>query len=525
MPALQTVERTGLDSKSTELTSEEKKKYVSNLREFPEIYLKKRFNMPYWHDGMRKMIKACQQGIKENKPVVVGSGHAQSKDYLFGRMPLWFMEAYAPSICLMTAPTDRQVKEVMWGELSQAYKTRYETMDGFGELFKTKFEINENWYILPFTTKETGDAIGKFQGFHSPRFMCVFSEAQAIDDAVFEQVEGCMTGEVNLWVLLGNPIRSTGRFAKMLQDPKNNIVVNLNVLDSPNYKEKKMVVPGMASYEWVEDKRQKWGEADPRWYGRVLGLVPPMGVNNVISQELYDRCCGRFQNWEDERIVVACDVATSGMDDCQIYGGRNGEIIAQKTISGSTDLRIVAQECYMMKQEVGANTYIYDGNGVGDGLGIIIGMIDKDLQKNIVKVKGSESASDDTQYQNKRAELHFRARQALIDGKRTMPKSDNGGVNDMLREELTMIEWLTNEKTGRVQIESKDDIKDKLGHSPNRSDAYVLLSYGFEIAEPIKQMNKRVESIRRQALVNQDFGMSFTPMGAEYGTWLDDGRN
>ena len=472
--------------------------------------------MPHWHDGMRKMISACLEGIKTGKPVVVGSGHAQSKDYLFGRMPLWFMEAYGASVCLMTAPTDRQVKEVMWGELSQSYKTRQDTNDGFGTLYKTKFEINDSWYILPFTTKETGDAVGKFQGFHSPHMMVVFSEAQAIPDEVFDQVQGCLTGDINLWVLLGNPIRASGRFAKMLQDTKNNIVVNLNVLDSPNYLEKKKVIPGMASYEWVENKRQLWGENDPRWFGRVLGKIPPMGVQNVISQELYDSCIGRFQNWEDERIVVACDVATGGLDDCQIYGGRNGAIIRDKTISGSTDLRIVAQEMYMMKQEIGANTYVYDGNGVGDGLGIILGMIDRDPHKTIHKMKGSFSADDDA-HLNQRAKLHFLARKEMVDGRRTMPPSDDGGKFDALRNELTQINWFINPRSEKIQIEDKEDIKDTLGHSPNKSDAYILLSYGFTVAEPIKQTEKRIERNRIENL-HKYYGNEVL-MGAEYGDW------
>jgi len=504
-----------------EISLEEKKKYIENIRLHPEVYLKRRFEMPYWHNGMMKMIEACKEGIGTGKPVVIGSGHAQSKDYLFGRMPLWFMEAYGPSVALLTGPTDRQVKHIMWGELSQAYNSRKEKNDGFGTLYKTRFDIQDDWYILPFTTKETGDAVGKFQGYHSRAMMVVFSEAQAISDETFDQVEGCLTGEIRLWVLLGNPIRSTGRYAKMLQDKKNNIVVNLNVLESPNYREKKIVVPGMCTYDWVEDKRARWGENDPRWYGRVLGLVPPMGVNNVVSPELYDNCMFRLQNWAEEKIVVACDVATGGMDDCQIYGGRNGEIVKSKTISGSTDLRIVAQEMLMMKQEIGANCYVYDGNGVGDGLGNIIQLLDKDPHKLVVKVKGSERATDDRQYQNKRAELYFNARKAMTEGFRTMPKSDNGGENDMLRDELTQIEWLTNRTSDRVQIEDKDDIKDKLGHSPNKADAYVLLSHGFDVAEPIRKTQKRIEAIRRQAIFNSQFQDDLVPMGSEYGDWAD----
>lgn len=502
------------------LTSEEKTRYIEALRRHPEIYLKRRFDMPHWHDGMRKMLAACREGIETGKPVVVGSGHAQSKDYLFGRMPLWFMEAYGPGVCLMTGPTERQVQRIMWAELTKAYNTRKDQADGFGQLYKTRFEIDEDWYILPFTTKDTGQAVGKFQGFHAANMMAVFSEAQAIPDEVYDQVQGCLTGSVNLWVMLGNPITSTGRFAQMLNDRKNNIVVHLSALESPNYKSRAVVVPGMATYEWVEDKRKKWGEGDPRWQGRVLGEVPEEGLNTVISQKVYEMAQRCLQNWAEEKAVVACDVATSGEDDAQIYGGRNGAIVKQKTISGSTDLRILAQEMFMMKQELGANCYIYDGNGVGDGLGHLIQIIDKDPHKAIIKVKGSTKSMDEAQYLNKRAELHFAARKAITEGWRTLPPDDEGGPNDQLKEELTVICWFINRQRDRVQVEGKDDIKDKLGHSPNRADAYILLSHGFDVAEPLKATEKRVETMRKQSHWSAGIEEPVT-MGSEYGDWGD----
>lgn len=473
------------------LNLEEKAAYQQNIREFPDLYLQRRFKMPYWHRGMDLMLDACKRGIIERKPVVVGSAHAQSKDFLFGRVPFWFLEAYGPAIALLTAPTDRQVKQVMWGEISQAYKTRNDQRDGFGKLFKTRFEISEDWYILPFTTKETGGGVGKFQGFHSPHVMVVFSEAQAIPDTTYDQVEGVLTGEVNLFVILGNPLHSTGRYAQMLQDKRNNIIVNLNALESPNYTEKRVVVPGMATYEWVEDKRRKWGEDDPRWFGRVLGLVPPQGVMNVFPRDMYEKAQNRQISRPGIRRAVGIDPATSGIDDAQIYGMENGRIIAEKTLSGSTDLRIIGQEAMMMLQEIEANTYVYDANGVGDGLGNILEMLHANRKEEcpaIHGIKGSDKADDEEQYVNKRAELHYKARDKMNNGELEMPKSDNGGTADALKEEVTSVNYLI--KKSRIQIEDPEDLSDRLGHSPNRLSAWLHAVEGMDLAEPIKFTKK-----------------------------------
>ena len=102
----------------------------------------------------------------------------------------------------------------------------------------------------------------------------VVTEAQAIEDTIYDQIDAVATGENVLRIYIVNPTRARGQFAKMLKDKANNIVFNFSCLDNPNYKQRKIVVPGLATYNWVEDKRNKWGEGDPRWVGRFLGQVP-----------------------------------------------------------------------------------------------------------------------------------------------------------------------------------------------------------------------------------------------------------
>ena len=475
----------------------------------PETYMRRRWGFvdwqeaeekklpnPRWHEGMSKMCRAFALGMATGQPVVIGSAHAQSKDYLAGRLAFSFAEVFVPSITLLTAPTDRQVKKIMWAEFMQAFSSRRGTDDGLPKPFKTKFEISDNHYILPFTTKETGEAVGKFQGFHAPYVCVVFSEAQAIPDEVFDQVEGVLTGEVNLFVCLGNPTRATGRFASMLKNPGKNIVVNLNALDSPNYTERRVVVPGMARYEWVEDKRAKWGEDDPRWYGRVLGLVPPMGLWSVFPDNYYQLAQKRTIHRTKDIIVVACDPAGGGEDDCEIIGMRNFKVVAHKTMSGTVlqeSPEKVATEMFVMKQDIGANTYIHDKGGLGHFLGPLLKRIDTDPEVVFFEHDGAEAAKPtegEEKFQNERAATHFIARDVLISGECTMPPDDDGGWGDQLREEMTAIEYFENKRTDRIQIEDKDDLRERLGHSPNKSDAWILAVVASKKAKPIQDTKK-----------------------------------
>jgi hypothetical protein len=462
-----------------------------NLAKFkPWEWLPMRYDIPFWHEGMTRMCRGAVQAIAENKPLVIGSGHAQSKDYLMGRLALWFCEVYGPCVVVLTAPTGRQVRNIMWAELTQAYNTRRGQDDGFGKLFKTKFEIAENHYIIPFTTKDSqSQGIGKFQGFHSPRVMVVFSEAQAIADEVYDQVDGVLTGEINLFVCIGNPLRSTGRYAQMLKNPKNNVIVTLDATKSPNYLAKKIVIPGMSTYEWVEDKRRKWGEDDPRWYGKVLGLVPPTGLNNVFPDIYYTQAQKRILHYSEEKCIVACDVATGGEDDCEIIGIRNWQIVAHKTLSGSILPDKVAQEMVIMKHDISANGYAWDANGPGEFLGPLLKRLDPAEEVYFYGFKGSEQAENPDMYQNNRAETHFFCRQKMIDGHVVMPGDDDGGWNDKLKEELQSLEWFEN-KRGRIQIIDKDDIKEALGRSPNAAEAWMIGIRGMENAPTTRQTQK-----------------------------------
>src|SRR3990167_1006096 len=243
------------------------------------------------------LLRACNRAIKEHKHIYLASGHSLGKDYITAAISLWFLQTFIPSIVIQTAPTDRQTKSIMWKETMSHWGHR--KIDFGGKAYvEPRLEINQSWYLIGFTTRETGATMagggGRFQGYHSPNMCIIATEAQALEDEIYDQIDGIATSENCLVIFIGNPTRATGRFAKGLRDRVNNIVFNFSCLDSPNYKHKKEVIPGLVSYEWVEDKRRKWGEHDPRWIGRVLGQIPDVGINSIFPLSLIDHMADRY---------------------------------------------------------------------------------------------------------------------------------------------------------------------------------------------------------------------------------------
>lgn len=458
------------------LSIEKKIEWVQGIRRDPETYMRKGLKVQHWWDGMTRMLDAI---VKYDK-VVVHSGHSLSKDYLGGRLPLWFLSAYYPARVIMTAPSDRQVKHIMWAELSNAYNEAGGKAVIGGELKSCLLDIEPNkHFALAFTTKETKGQTGKFQGLKAQNVLILVSEAQAVDDAIFEQIEGISTAHNTKIVLLGNPLSNTGFFARAIRDPKYGYhAVRLNCLDNPNYKEGREVVPGLASRKWCEDMLRKYGEDSAMYQGRVLGLVPDSSINTVIPYRLVEMAVEKPLTLETRstRRIVSIDPASFGDDECVIKVMEEGKVL-ETAITGQQRTTVTAAQAALLRKKWEADGFIVDT--VGEGRGVADHLIDVLEEEQVVEFKGSFEAVHKDDYYNLRAEAQFYAREQFEKGFCSIPD------DPLLMEELSETKYVT--KKGLYLLEDKDEIKERLGRSPNRADAYIMGLWGLRLIKKLKR--------------------------------------
>lgn len=96
------------------------------------------------------------------------------------------------------------------------------------------------------------------------------------------------------------------------------------------------------------------------------------------------------------------------------------------------------------------------------------------------------SAKDVERFENVRAEMYWEARLALRDERWWLGGSlvditgevrgDGPLVDDRTVADLTEPRWFENRR-GRIQVEPKDEIRKRLGRSPDDGDALVLAFY------------------------------------------------
>ncbi|KKL84723.1 hypothetical protein LCGC14_1961840, partial [marine sediment metagenome] len=291
-----------------------------------------------------------------------------------------------------------------------------------------------------------------------------------------------LTTSANVLVIfIGNPTRAKGRFAKGLRDKVNNIVFNFSCLDNPNYNHKQVLIPGVATYEWVEDKRRRWGENDPRWYGRVLGQIPPMGTSSVFPEDIMNLMYGRHTllALHSANAGVSVDVAGDGVDDEVIMSGKGGEV-KDVYVRGSMSPSDTAHKAVKMCKEVNGSFIIIDCDGMGIKVHQELRKLHRDFLKSIQLVKFHGSApctiydkkKQRPEYANMRAEAAFVARERGQHGIAAVDINAKELIDDLMEEE-----WF--EKNGKIQLEDKDDIKERLGRSPGQGDCWKMLQWAF----------------------------------------------
>jgi len=465
--------------------------------------------------------------IQENKRVSIRSGHARGKDYVAAVSSLCFLYTNYPAKVINTAPTGRQVISIMMAEISKIYQNTRVPLGGYilsNKVFP-EYKIKE-WYLEAFKAgdKQPGD----WSGFHSPNIMVVATEASGLPEEVFESIEGLMTGNSKL-VLAYNPHYTTGYAAHIVNDPK---VVNhkLNCLDAPNVRAKKVLIPGQVDYEWVKDRIENWCESisaedakhldyafrfDGKWYNpndiflvRVMGEFPRESEDVVIPARWIDLAIERWLKMNKEDIEkggngyplkLGVDVAGMGRDKSVLMPRRGNIVLNPKQYAQSDHMALAG----MIKSEIEKEDKSNGQNGndkpdmvkratayidaIGEGAGVYSRCREQKLR--VVAVKASEGANlknargkivrtltDDTRqftFANMRAYLYWRIRDAL-DPRNEQPLALP--PDDELKADLSNMRY-SYRSNGAIIIEEKDEIKKRIGRSPDKGDALSMTFY------------------------------------------------
>ena len=413
--------------------------------------------------------------VRDRRYVVVRSCNGLGKDWLAARLALWWVycrRGYA----LVTGPTERQVKHVVMGQVRRAFTL---AADLPGELYELALRLDgaEETGILAFTSTDAS----KLTGFHAPRLMVLITEAQGIEPLVWEGVFANVTGDASRIVAVGNPLQPEGKFFDVSRSPAW-AAVKISALEHPNVVEQREVIPGAVTQAFVDLMAQEYGIGSGVYQSRVLGEFP---------DEADDTLCHRAwilaanERWQAARgagkgapTVLSLDPARYGPDS-SVLAVRYGDLIEELVTWNRQGTMDTAGRVLLELDRLGLprteTTVCIDEPGVGGGV------IDRlrELEVSVVAYNGgcTPTRTAAATFRNLRAESFWRVRRRLEEGMLALPPDEK------LADELCAIRW-TVASDGRVTLESKDELRARLGRSPDRADA-VAMAFADDGREPL----------------------------------------
>lgn len=366
---------------------------------------------------------------------------------------------------VLTAPAYHQIRNILWPEVGRLY--RQARIPIGGTLHKdpaSGLELPGERGIICVST----DKPERIAGLSGANILFLIDEGSGYPDPLWEPILGNMAGGGRL-LTTGNPTRTSGPFYDAFSSPEFWHLIHLSSENTPNVIAGKVVIPGMAERQWVEDRKREWGEESAAYQVRVKGNFPTQAENAVVPLSAAQAAQERKTDPGTAKLVLGVDVARFG-DDESVIQPRRGQHAPDATAIQGMDLMQLAGRVGAVVDELRIGTepvrVQIDEIGVGAGLVDILKSQRPDLQ--VVGVNVAEKATAEG-YSKLRDQLWFGCSDWLKEG---------GSISDdpKLFSELVAPTY-SFDAQGRRKVESKDDIKKRLKRSPDRADALCLAVY------------------------------------------------
>lgn len=447
--------------------------------------------------------------------VCVCAANGVGKTHLAADLAVSFLLDLAHSIVLTTAPTQRQVEELLWPQIRARLKRDGLWKPGHRQ---PEWEGPQGQRAIGFATNRAE----RLQGFHADQMLIIIDEASGMTAELLEAAEAIAVGEENYIFAIGNPNEPFGPFYELTRRPSY-VQEHMSALNHPNILQRREVIPGATTWASLLDRLRDWcrevvepieGETfslevseeelpaigggptpsermrhflpNDAFRVRYLGLFPRAAAESLLSMEMLTEATRR-NAYSGGRVVAALDVARTG-GDRTIYALRRGETVVRVEVVPAAPLTEQAEQVHRLLRRDNPAHITIDAAGLG------IGLIDYLRRLTLIPVRefhGSEpplSPLAVRRYANRRAHAYANLASALQKRRVSLPN------DPALLEELAAITF-RHTPDGALLITPKEQIKAKTGRSPDLADAVSMLFEPEALGEPPRVTPRQREEI------------------------------
>lgn len=442
------------------------------------------------YSKQREILRAVEMEIPK---IAVPSCHSAGKSKTAALVAVRWLSRWPPGTArvVTTAPTMTQVRAILWNEINALHS---KAVDENGALLLPGRVNQTEWWIGGYMAgigrKPADYAPETFSGLHAEHLLVIIDEAGGVPNEIWTGVDTLATNEGSVILAIGNPDDPQSQFKEIVtgaKTPEGNgwMVIQIPAWETPNLSgepcadifKKVLITEG-----WVEDKRKRWGEDSALWAAKIAAEFPDedsMTIIRVADVATALKGASDFDAEEASRysrganIQLGVDIAASETGDHTIIRERVGRKILRRWSIQTEDPEAISDLIVEAQMQSGATLIHLDATGVGFGF---VG----DLRRRLPEVAimpfiAAAMADDKVQFVNRRAEAHWYTREMLrknlLDLSNMEESTDPDQKNNTVKQ-LTSVRYKI--VKGRIQVELKDDVRKRIGSSPDDADALHL---------------------------------------------------
>jgi hypothetical protein len=363
-----------------------------------------------------------------------------------------------------TSVSGDTLSDTLWTEMAM-WQQRSPLLSEAFTWTKTRIESKEHpktWWMSARTWPKNGDKTQQantLAGLHNDYIMFILDESGGIPEAVMASADAalssCIEGHI---VQGGNPTHLEGPLYRACTSDKKlwYIVEMTGDPDDPGRSPR-------VSIEWARSQVEQWGKDNPWVLVNVYGKFPPSSLNALIGPEEIREAFKRsykLNEFKNQPRILGVDVARFG-DDSSIIFPRQGLQAFDPLVYRNIDGTEGAEYTQRKWNEWDADACFIDNSG-GFGSSWVDNLIR--LGKDPIPIAFNSKASSE-KYFNKRTEMAFELVEWIKRG---------GALPEIPELQRALTQTTYSFKGEKLLLEPKEDVKLKLGYSPDHMDALML---------------------------------------------------
>lgn len=449
-------------------------------------------------DGTPDPLATALDAIAKGEWTATSSGTGTGKTFGCAVLILWWLACWRDAVAVTVATKEDQQAKGVWREIGRHWP-RFQEAFPDAELTTLRIRM-EPWRgdawgawgvtAAPKAGEESSTAV---QGLHAEHLLILVDEMPGVPAPVVTALVNTATGDHNIIAGWGNPDHQADPLATFarLQRVRE---IRISALDHPNVVTGRELIPGAASRRSVAMRREEYGEQGALYQSRVRGIAPEQSEHALIRLSWCQAAQQRGADPVEGKALrvgpkaMGVDVAQSENGDQAAVAAGVGAMLLTIRAFACPNATTLGRQVWAQMKDEGVRPEHVGVDPIGVGAATVNALDEACELAGLPRTqrcsggakplpalsRAADGATmdwltDANRFRNLRAQMWWQLREDLRNGLIGLP------ADLELFRELTIVQF--KDEGAVVTIESKDEIRKRLGRSPDKADAVVYWNW------------------------------------------------